>query len=143
METIVAPDYVLRLIGLLIALVPTCFVWRPQQTKRWPTARAHLSKIRYDDHNSFSRRFWRWEYGDDYQIEYEVDGTRYCKVRHLSIHTRMGLLRARAIPLVPDEFDVRFHPKDPNRYSVIHLYPRWYVYLVTAILVIIGLAIIF
>lgn len=130
-----------RLIGLLIALGPTCFLWRPQQTRHWPTARARLRKIRYANHDSFSGRFWRWEFGEDYQIEYEVDGVQYRKLRWLSTYTRLGRLRTKALPLVPDEFKVRYHPGNPDRYRVVHLYPRWYKGLVTAILLIAGLVI--
>jgi hypothetical protein len=142
METIEAPDYLVRLIGVAIAIVPACyFAWRPRSTRNWPRARARLIKIRYDDHDGLVRRFWRAQYGEDYGIEYEVEGRKYLQIRWINTYTRLGRLRAKSIPLVPNEFEVRYRADNPDKYSVIHVYPRWYVWVVTTICATVGLLI--
>ncbi len=120
-------------VGVLLLLAPVWFVLGPRRTRHWATAKARVVDKDYADRGSLMRRFLRFEYGAEHCIEYEVDGRTYFGCKGIAIFTRFGRMRAKSIPIVPLEFDVRYHPVDPERYSAIHAYHGWYVALATAI----------
>ena len=77
----------------------------------------------------------------DYGIEYVVDGQVFSKNPNIEGYSQVDGFREHYFPLVPREFDVRYHPDDPGRYSIAHAYKTWVVLVISIICVVIGLSI--
>lgn len=111
----------LRIFALTILAVPAYFWWELWSTRRWPTTKARVIELEQAKPPGILSWLSKSYSGPDLGIEYEVDGTRFVKNPNIEGQTTAGFHRS-YFSVVPTEFDVRYHPDDPDRYSLVHAY---------------------
>ncbi len=123
-----------RLIGALLLLAPSYFIVVPWLTRNWPTAEARVVEVvreNPDGLDGLFARYRKYQRGKDYGIEYKVRGQHYRKNPNIEAIFKSDGFAAKAISIIHEKFDVRYHPHNPNRYSIAHAYKPWAVWTIT------------
>ena len=129
-----------RLFGAVALLVPAYFVLVPWLTRNWPTAKAEVVEVASTNPDGLYARYRKFKHGKDCGIEYEVRGQRYRKNPNIEAVFKADSFSAHAVSTIHEEFEVRYHPDNPNRYSIAHAYKPCAKWTVTVICVTIGAA---
>ncbi|RBP49358.1 hypothetical protein [Arenicella xantha] len=133
---------ILKLIGIIIFLAPLYFFIVPMFTKKWPTTRAQVVELTSNKKKGVSGWLLDPFVDTDYGIEYIVDSRKYAKNPHIEAYTQVSGFRKNYFPVVPWEFELRYHPNNPERFSLVHAYKKSVVWVTTLIAAVIGLGII-
>ena len=141
--TMEASEIALSVVGILVLLGPTYFLWGPWRTRNWPTAKAKVVEIEPKNPDGVFERIRKHNEGTDYGIEYEVHGQLYRKNPSIEMSFKTSGFGAHAVPMIQESFEVRYHPDNPNNYSLVHAYKRWAVWVVTLFCWVAGAAILF
>ena len=129
--------------GILFLCFPLYFRWQQWRTKDWLTAKARVIEVESQSLFERSGNTWHLNLDADYAIEYEVGGKKYIQTPDIESNVRAGGIKIWKSPTIPKEFDVRYHPHDPNKYSIEHAYSPWVIRLVTTISVLLGLVLLY
>lgn len=102
--------------------------WELWRTRRWPTVPARVVPLSPELklHPGGHPR-------PDYAIAYSVAGREFAhavRIAHQVLVNRATVWKSPAIPL---EFQIRLHPRDPARYSLLHVHSKRALWAATAI----------
>ncbi len=114
------------------------FVVVPWITRNWPRAKATVVEVVPKNPDGLFARYRKFKEGKDYGIEYEVRGQRYRKNPNIEAIFKTDGFGANSVSMIHEEFEVRYYPHDPNRYSIAHAYKPWAKWTVTTFCLIFG-----
>ena len=113
-----------RLFNLVFGLTfigwPIYIWWQTQKTAKWPTARARVVPIDTKRDSLFSSVLANLSRNPSYSIEYEVNGNKYTKQADIENNLRVGGIKVWKSPAIKENFYIRYHPNNPNKYSIEH-----------------------
>ena len=128
-----------KAVGFMFLCVPVFYWWEKKRTRGWLTTKAKVIEI--DPKSMWKREGLRYTLNldTDYAIEYEVDGKKYVQTPSIENNIHLGPFKMWRSPSIPEEFDVRYDPKNPDRYSYSHTYSRAFILMLYTLCMVIGI----
>jgi hypothetical protein len=106
--------------GIAFISVPIYLWWQIQRTVNWPSTRACVVPIDTEKKSITDSILSNLSRGPSYAIEYEVNGKKYVKHPDIENNVRVGGFKVWKSPAINENFNLRYHPNDPNNYRLEH-----------------------
>ena len=121
--------------------VPAYILWERWRTCLWPSADARVIEVDPDSLLEREGTTYYLNLDSDYAIEYEVQGHKYLHRADIENNVRIAGVKIYRSPGIPREFKIRYDPRDPSKYTLVHVYSGPLPWLVSIACAVAGLAV--